>query len=130
MLSKIIRQNEGWTIKHELIETLQSFDYAELKQEEISKIKNELKTYWSSFKKKSLTKTSSDKMEGIIIRILNNNERGKDGFLKHNNNEYYFSCGAGFHLTPKLEINTKVAFELLPGSTGKKPFSKIIKILV
>ena len=130
MLSKIIRQNEGWTIKHELIETLQSFDYAELKQEEISKIKNELKTYWSSFKKKSLTKTSSDKMEGIIIRILNNNERGKDGFLKHNNNEYYFSCGAAFHLTPKLEINTKVAFELLPGSTGKKPFSKIIKILV
>ena len=125
MLSKIIRQNEGWTIKHELIETLQSFDYAELKQEEISKIKNELETYWSSFKKKSLTKNVIRQNGRVIIRILHNNERGKDGFLKHNNNEYYFSCAAGFHLTPKLEINTKVAFELLPGANGKTISKKL-----
>jgi hypothetical protein len=50
-------------------------------------------------------------MEGVIFKILNDNERGKDGFLKCNNTEHYFSVFADFHLTPRVGTNTKVLFQ-------------------
>ena len=68
-------------------------------------------------------------MEGVIFKILNDNERGKDGFLKCKNTEHYFSVSADFHLTPKIEMNTKVLFQLRSPIAGKKASAKIIKII-
>ena len=69
-------------------------------------------------------------MEGVIFKILNDNERGKDGFLKCNNTEHYFSVSADFHLTPRVGMNTKVLFQLRSPIAGKKASAKIIKIIV
>ena len=66
-------------------------------------------------------------MEGVIFKILNDNDRGKDGFLKCNNTEHYFSVSGNSDLTPKIETNTKVLFQLI--ETGEKVSAKIIKII-
>ena len=68
-------------------------------------------------------------MEGVVFKILNDNERGKDGFLKCNNTEHYFSVFADFYLTPRVGTNTKVLFQLRSPIAGKKASAKIIKII-
>ena len=118
-LSKLLRQNEGWKIPQELDEKLEAFDYPEIPADDISKLKSELKNYWSTL----------GTMEGVIFKILNDNERGKDGFLKCNNTEHYFSVSADFHLTPRVGMNTKVLFQLRSPIAGKKASAKIIKII-
>jgi tetratricopeptide (TPR) repeat protein len=128
-LSKLIRQNEGWKTSQELFEKLQAFDNPETPLDDISKLKSELKNYWSNFKSNNIDSGASGTMEGLIFKILNHNERGKDGFLKCNNTEYYFSVSANFHLTSRVEMNTKVLFQLLPANAGKKYSAKIIKII-
>ncbi len=128
-LSKLIRQSEGWKINQELYEKLQAFDNPETPLDDIHKLKSELKNYWSNFKTNNDNPGASGTMEGVIFKILNDNERGKDGFLKCKNAEHYFSVSANFHLTPRVEMNTKVLFQLLPSSAGKKPSAKVIKII-
>ena len=116
-LSKFLRQKEGWKVNQELIEKLEAFDYPEIPADDISKLKSELKNYWSTL----------GTMEGVILKILHDNERGKDGFLKCNNTEHYFSVSGNSDLTPKIETNTKVLFQLI--ETGEKVSAKIIKII-
>lgn len=128
-LSKLIKQNEGWKNNQELIEKLEDFDYTEIPADDISKLKSELKNYWSTFKTGNDNPGASETMEGVILRILNDNERGKDGFLKCNNTEYYFSVPLDFNFTPSIEKNTNVFFKLLSPVPGKKPRAKIIKIM-
>ena len=60
---------------------------------------------------------------------MNDNERGKDGFLKSNNEDFYFSLSSNFHLTPKVEIGTKVEFNIIPSKDGKKEQTRITKII-
>jgi tetratricopeptide (TPR) repeat protein len=128
-LSKLIRQSEGWKTNQELSEKLEAFDNLETPLNDIPKLKSELKNYWSSFKANNGSSGQSGTMEGFIFKILNDNERGKDGFLKCKNTEYYFSVSANFFLTPKVELNTNVIFQLLPAKAGKKESAKIIKII-
>ena len=128
-LSKLLRQDEGWKINQELIEKLQDFDNPEIPLGDISKLKSELKNYWSKFKTNNDNTDASGTMEGVIFKILNDNERGKDGFLKCKNTEHYFSVSADFHLTPRIEMNTKVLFQLRSPIAGKKASAKIIKII-
>lgn len=128
-LSKLIRQNEGWKANQELHEKLQAFDNPEIPLDDISKLKSDLESYWSSFKTNNDNSGASGTMEGVIFKILNDNERGKDGFLKCNNTEHYFSVSVNFHLTPRVGTNTKVLFQLLSPIAGKKASAKIIKIL-
>ena len=126
-LSKFLRQKEGWKVNQELIEKLEAFDYPEIPADDISKLKSELKKYWSTFKPSNDNSETSGTMEGVILKILNDNERGKDGFLKCNNTEHYFSVSGNSDLTPKIETNTKVLFQLI--ETGEKVSAKIIKII-
>jgi hypothetical protein len=128
-LSKLIRHNEGWKTNQELNEKLQAFDNPEIPQGDISKLKSDLNNYWSNFKTINDNSVVSETMEGVIIKILNDNERGKDGFLICDNTEHYFSVSVGFHLTPSVGTNTKVLFELLPPIVGKNSRAKIIKII-
>ena len=60
---------------------------------------------------------------------MNNNERGKDGFLKFNNKDYYFSLSSNYHLTPEIEVGIKVEFKTHPSNDGKKEQTRITKII-
>ena len=130
-LSKLIRQNEEWKIPQKIIEELRNFNNQEISISEISKLKSELKKYWNSFlpeKKKALSNPKGTQ-KGEIVRIMNDNERGKDGFLKSNNKDFYFSLSSKFHLTAKIKIGTKVEFSIIPSKDGKKEQTRITKII-
>ena len=128
-LSKLIRQKEGWKTSHKLHEVLNSFDKPEILLKDISKLKSDLKNWWSHFQKERESSGDFGTMEGVIFKLLNDNERGKDGFLRCNDTEYYFSISANFHLNSIMEINAKVLFKAIPSTAGKKSRVKILKII-
>ena len=130
-LSKLIRQSEEWKIPQKVFDELRNFENAEININDIGKLKSELKKYWNGFskeKKKSFSKPKGTQ-KGEIVRIMNDNERGKDGFLKSNNKDFYFCLSSNFYLTPKVEIGTKVEFNIMPSRDGKKEQTRITKII-
>lgn len=130
-LSKLIRQSEDWKTPQKVFDELRNFESVEISFNDIGKLKSELKKYWNSFsqeKKKSFSNTK-ETQKGEIVRIMNDNERGKDGFLKSNNKDFYFSVSSNFHLTPKVVIGTKVEFNIMPSRDGEKEQTRITKII-
>ena len=127
-LSKSIRQNEGWKIPQKLSDELQKYDNASKQEIDLHNLESELKKYWKSLPPNKHKSNKSDKFQGFISRFLHNNERGKDGFLKCGNKEYYFSLSANYHLTPKIDINSKVVFHVSSSNDRKKEFARITGI--
>jgi len=129
-LSKLIRQNEEWKVPPKVFDELKNFETTEIDIKDLGKLKSELKKYWNTFspaKKKRQTEIKGTQ-QGEIIRLMNDNERGKDGFLEFNNKNYYFSLSSNYHLTPKVFIGTKVKFEIIHSKDGKKR-AKIINLV-
>lgn len=50
-------------------------------------------------------------LEGEIIEIRNDNERGKEGFVKSGDKTLYFSVNPNYPLISKIIVGTKVSFE-------------------
>ncbi|KAA6324848.1 hypothetical protein EZS27_025868 [termite gut metagenome] len=132
-LSKLTRQDEEWKIPQKLFDELNQFSEAEIPLLNITNLKNELKKYWSGFNQKGNNKpnhkTEGNNLEGQVIKILHDNERGKDGFIKCNQNEYYFSVSPNFYLTSKIVIGSKVIFIVPSAMSGKKEQAKMLKLI-
>lgn len=127
-LSKKIRQSEGWKIPQKLVDELKKHDAAEEQEINIENLELELKKYWESLTPKRDKPSKSKQLQGTILKLLHNNERGKDGFLKCDNKEYYFRVSANFHLTPQIDINSRVIFEVCPATDGKKEIARIKRV--
>lgn len=140
-LSKLIRQAEGWKLPQKLFDELRKFTFPEIPQTDFKKLKNELQKYWDSFKAPQTktfdrqrtsdnSKTTNDNnLEGEIVRILHDNERGKVGFIKSNGKEHYFSVNPKFQFISKIAVGTKVLFEIKPATDGKKEQTRIKKVI-
>ena len=130
-LSKLIRQSEEFKVPQKLIEELNQFSESAIPQTELNNLKSELKKHWDSFKPKRHKRSKLDDriLKGEVIKILHDNERGKDGFLKFNDTEHYFSLSANYHLTPLVSIGSKVVFKIIPATEGKKEQTRILKLI-
>lgn len=127
-LSKLIRQQEGWKLPQKLFDELRTFSFTEIQQTDFKNFKNELQKYWDSFKAPQ-TKTFG-KQTGEIVRILHDNERGKAGFIKSNEKEYYFSINLNFQSVSEIAVGVKVLFEISPAKDdSKKEQIRIKKII-
>lgn len=69
-------------------------------------------------------------LEGEVIKILHNNERGKAGFIKCNEVQHYFSVPTTFNLSTVIDLGTRVTFEVIPGKEDKKDLVKIKNIIL
>ncbi|WP_165026165.1 tetratricopeptide repeat protein [Dysgonomonas sp. ZJ279] len=132
-LSKLIRQEEEWKISQKIVEELTQFSEVEIPLSKIAELKNELKKYWNDFNSNQVVKSKSPKSNernsvGEVVRILHDNERGKVGFIKSNENEHYFAVSSNFHLTPKIIVGSKIVFQILPAVEGEKEQVKILKL--
>lgn len=132
-LSKLIRQEQEWKISQKIFEELTQFSDVEIPLSKIAELKNELKKYWNGFNSNQVVKSKSPKSNernsvGEVVRILHDNERGKVGFIKSNENEHYFAVSSNFHLTPKIIVGSKIIFQILPAVEGKKEQVKILKL--
>jgi hypothetical protein len=119
VLVKNIREEKGWKITEKLENEINSFDFD--KKFETKNLIKELQNYWSSYLPKK------ELLKGTITKILHNNERGIDGFIK-SNKDYYFIIPKYFKISDKIAINKKVEFEKIILSNGKER-AKIIKVL-
>ena len=134
-LSKLIRQAEEWKLPQKLYDELRTFTFPEIPQPDFKKLKNELQKYWDSFKAQQTktfdnSKTTEDNnLEGEIVKILHDNERGKVGFIKSNEKEHYFSVNPNFHAIAKIAVGTKVLFEIKPATVDKKEQTRIKQII-
>ena len=102
LLIKKIKQQNNWKLSDELQNLDDEVDFNILKKE--------LTKFWNNNLPKDLFK------EGIIIKILHDNERGVVGFVK-GDKDYYFST------KKRLKLNNKVLFEVINDK------AKIIKLL-
>lgn len=134
-LSKLVRQNEEWKIPQKLFDELNQFQQNEIPLNELKGLKVELQKFWNGFntyERKNKThqyKTNSDNLQGKIIKLLHDNERGKDGFIKSGDKEFYFSASPSWHLTSDLTVGQKVSFKILPAIDGKKEQARILKLM-
>ena len=135
MLSKLLRQQEEWKVPQTLDYALQNLGFAQTPLEQLPNLKRELKNYWNAFKQEQTksfdkTRTTTNKnLEGEIVRILHDNERGKVGFIRSNGKEHYFSVNPNYHSISDISVGTKVLFEILPPKDDKKEQTKIKKII-
>ena len=92
------------------------------------------------FKKRGLESRRSDRnnshdrnegklFQGRVVKLLHDNEKGKVGFLKSENEQHYFSVPSSFHLTQEIIVGTNVEFKILTNEIGKKERVRIMKII-
>jgi len=144
-LSKLLRQQEEWKVPQTIEYALQNLGFAQISVEQLPNLKKELKNYWNTFKQKPIGVKKivgkpidlntigklipSEKYEGVITKILHENKRGKDGFLKYHGKEYYFSVASAYYLTSQIIVGVKVLFEILLSEESSKNVKiKILKI--
>ena len=86
-------------------------------------LKRELKKYWSSFnpQQNAPRQNTTQRQTGKIDRILHNDEKGADGFIKFDNNKsIYFRVNTTEEIIKKLAIGLEVEFKILPATEDKK----------
>jgi hypothetical protein len=134
-LSKLVRQDEEWKVPQKVFDELKHFEKSEIPLSELKNLKSELKKYWNGFNlndnrdKTPKHRSNSENLQGEIIKLLHDNERGKDGFIKSDDNEFYFSASPNWHLTTELAVGTKVIFKIIPARDGKKEQTRILKLI-
>lgn len=131
MLSKLLRQQEEWKVPQTLDFALQSSGYAQVQLEQLPNLKKELKNYWNSFKPQQPQQTGNNNQQltGKIDRILHNDEKGADGFIKYDNNKsVYFRANPTDEVIKKICVGLEVTFKILPPKEeGKKERAVNIK---
>jgi hypothetical protein len=138
-LAKLIRQKEGWKIPQKLLNELKTFSFQEISQTDFNNLTSELQKYWQSFKKTQIydrPKTSDNSnitkdnyIDGKVVKILHDNERGKDGFIVSNEKCYYFIVNPRFKFFSKIAIGSKVLFYKKTDFYSNKERAIIIKVI-
>lgn len=72
--------------------------------------------------------TSNDILFGTIKKILNDNEKGKDGFISSDGGDYYFNLPIHIGFSKDVSTGSSVKFVEIPQTNGKKR-AKIIKVV-
>ncbi len=120
MLSKLLRQQAEWKIPQTLNYALQNLNFPQIPLEQIANLKKELATYWNTFKAQQDESTiSSHQLTGKIDKILHNNEKGADGFIRYDNNKsIYFRLNCADELIEILNIGLEVKFKISPAKNN------------
>ncbi len=121
-LSMLIRQSEEWSVPEKLIDAIKQFQNEKIALEKLPSLKSELNKYWNSFKfQPEKSSPPNQKLSGKIDKILHNDEKGTDGFIKYNGNKsIYFRVNADDILNSKISNGLEVEFKIIPATADKK----------
>lgn len=116
MLSKLLRQQAEWKIPQALNYALNNLNFPQIPLEQTANLKKELAIYWNTFKTQQDKSTiSSHQLIGKIDKILHNNEKGADGFIRYDNNKsIYFRLNLADELIKILSVGLEVKFKISP----------------
>lgn len=133
-LSRLIRISEEWNIPAKLSSAIGQFQEENIPMEKFQELKNELRKYWNSFKiqqhdTRNQEHSVNQLMSGKIDKILHNDEKGADGFIKYNGTKsVYFRVNQNEEIISKLNIGLDVEFKILPATEDKKEKAIHLKI--
>ena len=122
MLSKLLRQQEEWKVPQTLDFALKNLGYADVPLNQLPNLKKELKNYWNSFKVQQ-TKPIGNNLQfsGKVDKILHNDEKGADGFIKYDNRKsVYFRANATDELIKRLSVGLEITFNIMPPKADGK----------
>jgi tetratricopeptide (TPR) repeat protein len=111
-LSKLLREQEEWNIPSSLTQNINSFDYQPIEGGKISQLTNELKLYWKkAFPERKKLETGSRQYTGRIAKIMHNDEKGIDGFIREGDEELYFRIKFDVSISILIKTGRRVQFE-------------------
>lgn len=124
----LLRQHNGWKIGHEHIQYLER---ANVKNSEYNyeSMRKELhyEAGKSSFR---IERNSNEKLEVKLVRILNQNERGVDGFVEDGaGNSYYFSLSSSHKLISSIKVGTKYRAQIEFNEKKRKNSAKLLSVV-
>jgi len=122
-LSKLLRQQEEWNIPNSVSSALAQFSFEPITIDKLPDLKRELKKYWSSFnpQQNRPRQNTTQRQTGKIDKILHNDEKGADGFIKFDGNKsIYFRVNATEEIIKKIAVGLEVEFKVLPATEDKK----------
>ena len=122
-LSKLLRLQKEWNIPNSVILALAQFSFEPITIEKLPDLKRELKKYWSTFnpQQNAPKPNSTQRQKGKIDRILHNDEKGADGFIKYDGNKsVYFRVNSTEEIIKKIAVGLEVEFKVLPATEDKK----------
>ena len=126
-----MRKKEEWSTPAKLQSALSQFAKPNIPFEDLSALKNELRNYWKRFnpQQRIPVHSANSHLSGRIEKILHNDEKGADGFIKYDGNKsIYFRVNKTEEIINKLNIGLEVMFKILPATEDKK--AKAIQIKV
>ena len=110
---------------------LSQFSFEQITIEKLPDLKRELKKYWSSFNPQQTAPRPNtlQRLTGKIDRILHNDEKGADGFIKFDGNKsIYFRVNSTEEVIKKIVVGLEVDFKILPATDDKKEKAVQLKI--
>jgi tetratricopeptide (TPR) repeat protein len=132
-LIKTVRQQEEWNITNELSFALKKYSFPEIPLENFNSLLSELRKFWNSKKSSTSVGFNNKKVPlksdtGQIIRMIHNNDRGADGFIKYKSGDIYFTVKSDEAIKMQLKIGLKVEFKIIPSKDGKKEKAISLKL--
>lgn len=131
-LSQLIRVREEWKIPEKLKISLSKFNKPNVPVESYESLKIELRKYWGGVQKSQPISKSEMKPRqvGKINRILHNDDKGADGFIKFNDSQsIYFKVNVTEEIIKCLQVGLDVEFTILPAVEDKKEKAVKLKLL-
>jgi len=130
-LSHLIRIREEWRVPEKLQSALSHFEKPNIPIEKIRELKEELRKYWISLNpQQTIPKTSTNRIvNGKIEKILHNDGKGVDGFIKYDvNKSIYFWVSASDEINKKINLGLELEFKILPATSEKKEKAIQLKV--
>ena len=122
-LSKLLRLQKEWNVPNSISVVLSQFSFEQITIEKLPDLKRELKKYWNSFNpQQNDTRQNTDQwLLGKIDKILNDNEKGINGFIKYDGNKsVYFAVSSNYKIKEVLKIGIEVKFKIISATEEKK----------
>ena len=123
-LSKLLRQQEEWNVPNSISVALSQFSFEQIPIEKLPGLKQELKKYWNGFNSQQqspLRQNTNQRQTVKIDKILHNDEKGADGFIKFDGNKsIYFRANATEEIIKRIIIGLEVEFKIIPAKEDKK----------
>lgn len=126
LLSKLLRIQQEWKIPNNLTLALNKFDFIQTGINTLPQLKIELNNFWTSLKPQ---KAELDRYNGKISKILHNDEKGVDGFIKYDiNKSIYFRVNITEEIIKKLKVGLTVEFKIFPAKQDRKEKAIQLKV--
>ena len=130
-LSQLIRKKEEWNIPSKLLNALSQIGKPAIPIEKLQELKSELRRYWNTLnpQQQRSQETTNQQQSGKINRILHNDERGADGFIRFDGKKtIYFRVNTTEEIIQKISVGLEVEFKIIPAANDKKAKAIQLKI--